>query len=544
MDSDCLRAGRAAHSARAWRQAAQALRAADDTDCLEPGDLTLLAEAAFLSGDTAGCVQAHERAFATHISAGDACAAARSAFWVGLILAGTGALSGAGGWLARATRVLDQYGENDCAERGYLLQPLARAHYAAGRYAGALEVAQSAADAGRRHADRDLVAVAMHSQGRALLRLERLDEGFALLDEVYVETFPAGLTSPVWTGIVACSVVDGCQQIGAFDRAAEWTAALSAWCDEQPELAQFSAECLVHRAEVLLCRGRWHDSLLEAGAAARSAEMSGLLVPAAAAAYRQGEALRLLGRTDKAEDAYRRAQRGGYDPAAGLARLQLDQRRVSAASATVRRALAVEDDPVRRAELLPVAVEAMLAADEPVDAATAASELGEIAVRWPTAGLRAVALQVRGAVALAAGDPATAATSVRDAWQLWTAQQATYEAALARLLLARACAALGDDEAAAAEESAGQAALALLRTSEAEQPQTAASPSGVRPMGLSAREVQVLRLISTGLTNRAIAERLVLSERTVDRHVSNILGKLGAATRTAATAFAFEHGLT
>jgi DNA-binding NarL/FixJ family response regulator len=272
--------------------------------------------------------------------------------------------------------------------------------------------------------------------------------------------------------------------------------------------------------------------------------MSGLLVPAAAAAYRQGEALRLLGRTDKAEDAYRRAQRGGYDPAAGLARLQLDQRRVSAASATVRRALAVEDDPVRRAELLPVAVEAMLAADEPVDAATAASELGEIAVRWPTAGLRAVALQVRGAVALAAGDPATAATSVRDAWQLWTAQQATYEAALARLLLARACAALGDDEAAAAEESAGQAALALLRTSEAEQPQTAASPSGVRPMGLSAREVQVLRLISTGLTNRAIAERLVLSERTVDRHVSNILGKLGAATRTAATAFAFEHGLT
>ena len=157
------------------------------------------------------------------------------------------ALSGAGGWLARAARVLDQYGENDCAERGYLLQPLARAHYAAGRYAGALEVAQSAADAGRRHADRDLVAVAMHSQGRALLRLGGLDEGFALLDEVFVETFPVGLTSPVWTGIVACSVVEGCQQIGAFDRAAEWTAALSAWCEEQPQLVQFSAECLVHR---------------------------------------------------------------------------------------------------------------------------------------------------------------------------------------------------------------------------------------------------------------------------------------------------------
>lgn len=377
-----------------------------------------------------------------------------------------------------------------------------------------------------------------------MLRLERLDEGFALIDEVFVETFPKGLTSAVLTGILACSVVDGCQQVGAFDRAQEWTAALSAWCDEQPELAQFSAECLVHRAEVLLHRGRWQDSLLEAREAARIAEDAGLAGLAAAAAYRQGEALRLLGRSDEAEAAFRAAQRGGYDPAAGLARLQWGLKRASAASATVRRALAVTDDPIQRAEFLPAAIEVMLGAGELSEAASAVDELAQIAMRWPTTGLRAAALQASGSVALAAGQPASAAASLREAWSLWSAQPAPFEAAQARLLLARACWALGDEEAAKEEEQAALAVLTALHAQDNQPARSAALSAGAAQVGLTAREAQVLGLLSTGLTNRGIAERLVLSERTVDRHVSNILGKLGVPTRTAATAFAYAHGLS
>lgn len=503
-----------------------------------------MAEAAYLSGDPAGCVTAHERAFAMYAAAGEPRSAARSAFWAGLILASSGGQSAAGGWLARATRTLDECGDGDCAERGYLLIPIARAHYAAGRFIGTAEVASRAADFGRRHGERDLVAFAAHSQGRALLRLERLDEGFALIDEAFVETFPDGLTSAVLTGIVACSVVDGCQQVGAFDRAQEWTAALSTWCDEQPELAQFSAECLVHRAEVLLRRGRWQDSLHEARAAARLADEGALAGPAAAAAYRQGEALRLLGRSDEAETAFRVAQRGGYDPAAGLARLHWGQKRASAASATVRRALAETDDPIRRAEFLPAAIEVMLGTGDLAEAASAADELAQMALRWPTTGLQAAALQARGSVALAAGEPASAAASLREAWSLWSAQPAPFEAAQARLLLARACSALGDEQAAREEEQAALAVLAELHAQDDEPARPTALSAGAAQIGLTVREVQVLGLLSTGLTNREIAERLVLSERTVDRHVSNILGKLGVPTRTAASAFAFAHGLS
>jgi ATP/maltotriose-dependent transcriptional regulator MalT len=186
----------------------------------------------------------------------------------------------------------------------------------------------------------------------------------------------------------------------------------------------------------------------------------------------------------------------------------------------------------------------MVGAGELSEAASAAAELAEIAKRWPTTGLRAAALHAGGSVALAAGEAAPAAASLREAWSLWSAQPAPFEAAQARLLLARACSALGDEEAAKEEEQAALAVLTALHAQDNEPAQPAALSAGAAQVGLTAREAQVLGLLTTGLRNRAIAERLVLSERTVDRHVSNILGKLGVPTRTAATAFAFAHGLS
>ena len=166
MPDELRASGRRAHRGRAWRKAAEALRAADSIERLDPEDLSMLAESAFLSGDVAGCVQAHERAFIAYAERGAARAAARNALWIAQTVAMQGAQAAAGGWLGRAARVLDEFDETGCAERGYLLMPAARAHYAAGRYADALEVARAAEEIGRRHEDDDLIAFAQHSQGR------------------------------------------------------------------------------------------------------------------------------------------------------------------------------------------------------------------------------------------------------------------------------------------------------------------------------------------------------------------------------------------
>jgi DNA-binding CsgD family transcriptional regulator len=536
MVNDLRTTGREAFRGRAWRRAADSLRAADAAEHLGPVDLTMLAEAAFLSGDVDGCVQAYERAFRGYAVTGEPRAAARVALWLGQTWATRGAMAAAGGWLGRAAQILDQHDEPDCVERGYLLMPVARAHFEARRYADTLQVARTAEDIGRRHDDGDLVAFARHSQGRALLRLQQLDEGLDLFDRVFVEVLPAGLTAPILTGMVVCSVVQGCQQVGAFDRAAEWTAAFSAWCDEQPQLVPFSSECLLHRAEVLLRRGDWHRSLAEARSAAWCADRDGVSAMAAAAAYQQGEALRLLGREEEAELAYRTAQQGGHDPLPGLALLHLQQHRGPVAAAALRRALAATDDPLARARLLPAFVDVLLASGDHGPAAVAASELTELASRWPAVGLRAAATHANGAVALAAGDPPAAIKALQDAWHCWRSVQAPYEAAQARILLGRACAALGDEDAAVAHEKAAAAALHDIAGS------TPGADGRIGDFGLSPRETEVLELVAAGLTNRAVAARLVLSERTIDRHVSNILGKLGVPTRTAATALALRHG--
>ena len=153
--------------------------------------------------------------------------------------------------------------------------------------------------------------------------------------------------------------------------------------------------------------------------------------------------------------------------------------------------------------------------------------------------LDALATHARGAVALADGDPAAALVDLRDAARRWNALDAPYEAARSRELLGRACRELGDDDAAELELDVAAAAYHALGA----EPDRARIGTPPAAGGLTARELQVLRRVAAGETNRAIAGSLVLSERTVDRHVSNILVKLGVSSRTAATAYAYEHRL-
>lgn len=267
----------------------------------------------------------------------------------------------AGGWFARAQRLVDGHG-HECVEQGYLQLPLALRQEAAGDYDTARTIAARAAQIGERFGDADLLALAFQEQGRAMLKLGHVEEGLGLLDEAMVAV-TAGETSPIVTGLVYCSVIDGCQEAHELSRAQEWTAALTRWCEQQPELVPYTGQCLVHRAEILHLRGQWADALQEARQAGRRFAQRIELnrAGAAQASYREGEVRRLRGELAAAQEAYREASWHGWEPQPGLALLRLAQGRVDRGAAAIRRTLAEVTAPLERARLLPAQVEILLA---------------------------------------------------------------------------------------------------------------------------------------------------------------------------------------
>jgi DNA-binding NarL/FixJ family response regulator len=295
----------------------------------------------------------------------------------------------------------------------------------------------------------------------------------------------------------------------------------------------------VHRAEILQLHGAWQDALDEARRAAGRVTRA-----AGQAAYRRGELHRLRGEVAQAEDAYREANRHGAEPQPGLALLRLAQGNVDAALAAMGRALSEVSDPVARIRLLPAAVEIMLAAGEHDEARRACEELAQLEPRFTSALLAALAAGARGALDLADGDARAALAALRRAERAWDDIGAPYERARVRVLIGLACRALGDADSAALElEAAHEAFVELKAAPDAARVDGLLRTSRETVHGLSPRELEVLRLVAAGETNKAIAATLVLSERTVDRHVSNIFAKLGISSRTAAAAYAFRHEL-
>jgi DNA-binding CsgD family transcriptional regulator len=351
--------------------------------------------------------------------------------------------------------------------------------------------------------------------------------------------------SPIVTGLIYCSVIDACQQVFALSRAREWTLALTRWCEQQPEMVAFTGTCLVHRAEVMQFSGAWAEAMTEARHACEHVSVAGERKPPAAALYRQAEIHRLRGEFVAAEEAYRNASRLGSEPQPGLALLRMAQGRIDAACAALRRVLSAATDPLDRAKLLPAHVEIALVAGDVQEARGASAELDEIARRYATDVLQAMAAHARGAVELAEGRAQAAVSALRQAFELWQQSEAPYEAARVRLLIALACRELGDAESAGLEFDAARALFERLGA----MPDLAYLDSlrkratQANRHGLTARELQVLRQIAAGKTNKAIATELFVSERTIDRHVSNILTKLGVPSRAAATAYAYNHKL-
>jgi ATP/maltotriose-dependent transcriptional regulator MalT len=534
---DALQQGRDFYEKRSWKDAYEAFFRADAAGALEPEDLGLLATTVFMLGRDAESFSLLERAHHAFAAAGNPLQAVRCAFWLGINLMLRGEVAPGAGWLGRAQRILEQEDE-DCAERGYLLMPQVFRLEEAGDYVGAAAVAAQAAEYGQRFGDADLFAMAVHEQGWALIQGGRAEEGLGLLDEAMVAVI-TGELSPIVSGIVYCGVILHCQELYELRRAREWTAALTRWCAQQQDIVAFTGRCLLHRAEIMQLHGAWNEALEEA----RKASLRLIEVmnrPAAGLAfYREGELLRLRGELAAAEGAYREASRFGREPQPGLALLRLAQGRRDAAAATIRRMTSETSEPLRRAGLLSAQVEIALAVGETQEARDACTELESIAETFASPMLKAMAAHARGAVELAEDDAQAALPPLRLALLAWQELEVPYEAARVRVLMGLACRALGDDDTAALELEAARAAFQELGA--APDLESLAPPAEAH--GLTGRELEVLRLVAAGRSNREIASELVISEHTVARHVQNIFTKLRVSSRAAATAFAFEHDL-
>lgn len=538
-----LRQGRRSYERRAWSDAYRSLSLADHAAPLGVDDLELLAMSAYLIGRDDDYLKALDRAFHAYLESGNSLRAVRCAFWLGLRLLFRGETGRATGWLARAQRLVDRE-RNECVEQGYLLLPVAEKHLVAGDCETGYATAAQAAEIGERFGEADLIACARHVQGRALMLQGRIDRGLALLDEIMLAV-TRGELSPVVTGLIYCSVIEGCQQVYALDRAREWTYALAQWCEDQPELVAFTGVCLVHRAEIMQLHGAWRDALEEARRACERCSQAANQHAAAGAFYRQAEIYRLQGKFPEAEEAYRSASQWGWEPQPGLSLLRMAQGRTDAAAAAIRRVLGATTDRLQRTRLLPAYIEIMLVMGDVHEARGACRELEEIAEAYDTGVPGAMAAHARGAIELAEGNAQAALGFLRRAWQVWQQVEAPYEAARVRILMGLACHALGDNEGAGLELGAARAAFEQLgaRPDLARIDALSGRPPSDDLHGLTARELQVLRLIAGGNTNKAIAAELCLSVRTVDRHVSNIFNKLDVPSRAAATAYAYEHKL-
>ncbi|HYX89813.1 MAG TPA: LuxR C-terminal-related transcriptional regulator [Gaiellaceae bacterium] len=534
--SDELQRGRDAYADSAWSTAYESLRAADDAE-----DLELLAISAYMLGREDEWIRILERAYHRHAELGARRRAARCAFWIGMHLALRGQTGPATGWLGRAQRLVDR--ESECVEQGYMLMPVVFQHEAEGDLDGAVATAAAAAEIAERFGDKDLFALAVHTQGEIRVRGGRVREGLALLDEAMVAV-TEGELSPVVTGIVYCGVIHACEEVYELRRAREWTAALTRWCERQEDLVAFTGRCLVHRAQILQLQGAWPDALAEIDRAGRRYEKAMNPAAVARAYYLRGEVHRLRGELTEAEEAYRQSSRVGAEPQPGLALLRLAQGDAAAAAAAMRRALGETAHRLRRASLLPAYAEIMLAAGKLDEARRACSELDEIAAQCESEMLHAAAAHARGAVELAAGDADAALASLRRAAHAWHELEAPHEAARARVLVGRACRALGDEEGFSLELDAARSVFEELGAApDAAAVDALTGSAGRDAHGLTAREREVLRLVARGKSNREIAAALVISEHTVARHLQNIFRKLDVPSRAAAAAFAFEHGL-
>lgn len=407
-----LEQARASFAEGSWGDARAKFETAYDTRSLGLDDLEKLALASYLTGHDVGSTLAWTRAHHEAIRRGDPRRAARNAFLVGSGLIFRGETAPAMGWFARGGRLLEGCGE--CPERVWLDTWNAFAQMWRGDPEGAQAEFAASVTSGQRFNDTDLVVMSRLGLGMCLIFQGQGPAGLALLDEVMVAV-SSGEVATVYTGIAYCTVIAGCAELFDLQRARQWTAALTRWCDYQPDLVPYRGNCLVHRCELLQLEGAWTDAMDAARQACDHLSEPVRWDTLGSAYYQLGELQRLRGDFAEAEDSYRKASASGRPPEPGIALLRLAQGRIDVAIGVPRRALKETSDPSARSRLLPAGVEAMIASGDVASARADADELGQIAALLDAPYLRAVAASAAGAVQLSEGDPRSALHTLRAA---------------------------------------------------------------------------------------------------------------------------------
>lgn len=535
-----LHRAREAYERRDWVAAYRQLSGVDEAG-LKAEDFFALATTAHLLGRRNDCIQALQRAYQASLGAGDRPGAVRAAYELIMTLWQTGELAVGNGWRARAARLLDEL-DDDVAERGYLCDADMMGHILNGEFAEALALAPRTTDYGRRFAEPDLLALGLHAEGRLSLYSGRVAEGLQRMDEALVGVM-AGEVTPVTAGRIYCSTIEACQEVSDFGRAGEWTHALTTWCDAQPGLVAFTGQCATHRGQLLRLHGAYADAVDEFERAVDRYLATGGDPALGLAHYERGETHRLRGAYDDAERAYGSAAEHGHSAQPGRALLWLARDRGDVARAAIDQLLSERQDPVRRSQVLAAAVEVLVATGDAEGAVPLGEELCGLGDAFGCTALQAAGQYAVAVAGLAQGAAAPALPAARRAVEAWSQLAAPYETAGSQVLVGRALRLLGDEESALAQLSTARKTFAGLGAGPAERQAAALLGELTRPGGLSPREVEVLRLVAAGRSNTEIAALLVLSEKTVARHLSNIFTKLGVGSRTSAAAFAYEHRL-
>ena len=537
MTSDPVSPAGAARGRRDWRAVHAGLAGARET--LSTSDLGLLAEAAWWLGDSPESMEVSEEIYRRLLAEGETRQAADRALRLALQWLTRGDVSVGMAWLARARRVIAGLPRGPL--HGYLLY----ADHVAGMDLTGGSTAADAADAaaaeiaalGREHDDPTLTSFALATRGMAAVRRGRTQEGFADLDEAMLPVL-AGQVDPLWSGDLYCTVIHLCDELGDLARMRSWTESMARWSQPRGHTFVYAHVTRIHELQLLAAEGAWATVEEELGA--RSADLVGAHGWLAGEGYYTlGEVRRLRGDADGARAAYARARDLDHDALPGAALLLQAEGRAADALAALRVGLAGATR-LGRARLLPAAVGLALTAGEASYARTLVTELDGTAEWFATPGLLARAAQARAALLTSQGDAAQAVVLLERAAGVYREQRHRHATATVHEALATAHRAMGEPDRADAAEAT---ALAVYRRLGAKPDVARLTLARKRPCGLTEREVEVLAAVAAGATNREVAASLVISEKTVGRHLANIFTKVDVGTRTAAAAWARENGV-
>jgi len=544
---ELVASGRVALAAGDFEVARRALTAAVETG-EAPAAHVMLGGVAYADDDFAEARTQWEIAFRQFRAAGELRAAARVAAELALVHASAFGNQAVGaGWLGRGRRLLDRVGR--CVEQGYLALAYLAVHCP--DMAAVERDAAFALELAVEFGDSDLEARALAESGFALVAQGRTREGFSLLDEAMAAITAGEVTDWSIVGKIFCAMLAACGRVGEVRRAQEWSAVVAEMLDRhrgRPRVLQ--AHCRVAYG-ALLCRvGRWQEAeatMLEALSPTASKGFH-LRVDATAELAN----LRVLqGRLDEAATLLRPYE-DRLAACGPLARLHLARGEPHLAAAVIARALReLVADRLREGPLLALLVEVEIIRGDIDAACHAAEHLAHVAADVEGANLRAEAALAAGRVAAARADHQAALAHLQEAQRLLAGEEPPLLSGLIRLELAQAMAgavgkvaAIGEARAAlsvferlGASPYADRTAAVLRSLGDTERRRALAPSAAVG--SLSRRESEVLDLLRQGLTNAQIAERLYISAKTAEHHVSRVLTKLGVRSRAEAVALAF-----